>query len=76
MVAPDTGGRCSNYRRGYQFRAQSWLRGPRLGRFSPRTRAARRRMALTPLAVLAFLSSREWRNWQTRWLQVPVFERT
>ena len=20
--------------------------------------------------------AREWRNWQTRWLQVPVFERT
>ena len=20
--------------------------------------------------------SREWRNWQTRWIQVPVFERT
>ena len=27
------------------------------------------------LKVLASLSSREWRNWQTRWLQVPVPER-
>ena len=25
--------------------------------------------------VLVFLGSREWRNWQTRWLQVPVLER-
>ena len=25
--------------------------------------------------MLGFPSSREWRNWQTRWLQVPVFER-
>ena len=34
------------------------------------------RMALCPRKVLICLSSREWRNWQTRWLQVPVFERT
>ncbi len=27
------------------------------------------------LKVLVSLSSREWRNWQTRWLQVPVLER-
>lgn len=25
-----------------------------------------------PGVVLEFLGSREWRNWQTRWLQVPV----
>jgi hypothetical protein len=25
--------------------------------------------------MLISLSSREWRNWQTRWLQVPVLER-
>ena len=34
------------------------------------------RMALCPRKVLICLSSREWRNWQTRWLHVPVFERT
>ena len=34
------------------------------------------RMAKCRRKVLIFLSSREWRNWQTRWLQVPVFERT
>ena len=33
-------------------------------------------MAKSPKKVLIFRSSREWRNWQTRWLQVPVFERT
>ncbi|CAD5989195.1 protein of unknown function [Agreia sp. COWG] len=27
------------------------------------------------ILVLISLSSREWRNWQTRWLQVPVLER-
>lgn len=33
------------------------------------------RMASGGVKVLAFPSSREWRNWQTRWLQVPVLER-
>ena len=42
--------------------------------FPPRPAAGR--MAFAPRIVLASLSSREWRNWQTRWLQVPVFERT
>ena len=34
-----------------------------------------RRVVDGQLKVLASLSSREWRNWQTRWLQVPVPER-
>jgi hypothetical protein len=25
--------------------------------------------------MIMFSSSREWRNWQTHWLQVPVLER-
>jgi hypothetical protein len=48
-------------------------RGTNLSRSRP---ARIPRMANSQLKVLASLSSREWRNWQTRWLQVPVFERT
>lgn len=33
------------------------------------------RMAFGDRKLIASLSSREWRNWQTRWLQVPVLER-
>jgi hypothetical protein len=32
-------------------------------------------MAYRCWKLKASLNSREWRNWQTRWLQVPVLER-
>ena len=40
-----------------------------------RRRLQSRRVVDGQPKVLASLSSREWRNWQTRWLQVPVPER-
>lgn len=40
----------------------------------PGTGGLRCASAVRPVPLSAHL--REWRNWQTRWLQVPVFERT
>ena len=54
----------------------AWVQGVRHAVQTRVCGACLPRMAEGPRKVLIFLSSREWRNWQTRWLQVPVFERT